>query len=74
MTVYDLKVGDVLTLKRPGIHGDWKTATVFPDRWPTLPIGTKVKFVKRWLNFYGVQIRVDAPNGATYDLDPDCFE
>lgn len=54
-------------------HGDWKTALVFPDRYPILKAGEVVEFVKEWSNFYGVWAEVNAANGSTYDIPPEAL-
>jgi hypothetical protein len=63
------KEGQKVILKRAVSHGDWKTASVFPDRYPTLEKGTEVEVVKVWSNFYGTQVRVKEPNGRIYDIE-----
>ena len=55
-------------------HGDWKTASVFPDRYPPIPEGTEVEVIKTWNNFYGEWIRVKGPNGSHYDVEEDKLE
>lgn len=51
-------------------HGDWKTRSVFPERWPTLKKGTEVEFLYKWNNLYGTWIAVKGENGKIYDIDP----
>lgn len=62
--------GQRLVLKEDAGHGDLKTASVFPQRWPTLKKGTEVTFVKTFWNFYGDWVTVKAPNGEWYDVEP----
>lgn len=38
--------GELITLNRDGFHGDWKTASVRPGAWPTIPKGTQVEVLK----------------------------
>lgn len=58
-----------ITLKVLG-HNDWKTASVFPERWPLIEGGSKVEIISEWSNFYGRQLRIKGPNGEKYDVDP----
>lgn len=51
-------------------HGDWKTASVHPDRWPTIKAGTVVEEVGRWTNCYGQWVKIIGPNGEKYDVRP----
>lgn len=51
-------------------HADWKTASVHPDRWPTLKKGTHVTLLERWSNYYGNWLKVQGPNGSKYDISP----
>lgn len=60
--------GEMIEFDRDVSHGDWKTASVFPDRWPTIPKGTKVKMVGWMQNLYGVFVRVEH-NGERYDIE-----
>ncbi len=50
------------------VHGDWKTASVRPGKWPLLKVGDKVELIERWQNFYGNQAKVKGPNGEIYDI------
>ena len=59
-----------MIVTRDASHGDWKTASVHPDRWPTLKAGTEVEFINEWENFYGRWVRVRGPNGSEYDIEP----
>lgn len=68
------KPGQMIKLKNVGCHGDWKTVSVRPDIWPSIPAGTEVEFIKEWWNFYGTQWRVRGPNGHEYDIEPKDFE
>jgi hypothetical protein len=63
-----------MILKVDANHGDWKTASVHKDRWPTLRAGTEVEFVKEWNNLYGRWLSVKAPNGSLYDIQPHKLE
>lgn len=60
--------GEMIEFDRDVSHGDWKTASVFRDRWPTIPKGTKVKVVGWMQNLYGVHVRVEY-KGARYDVE-----
>jgi hypothetical protein len=62
--------GSMFVAVRPLDHGDWKTALVHKDRWPTLKEGTEVKFVKEFTNFYGKWWTVESPAGESYDVEP----
>jgi len=64
------KVGDVLELIEDADHGDWKTVSVRPEKYPTLKQGTKVFFLERFNNFYGLWITVETECGGTYDIEP----
>jgi hypothetical protein len=55
---------------KPADHGDWKTAAVHPDRWPTLQVGTVVELVDEWINFYGRWLKVRTSSGTLYDIEP----
>lgn len=59
-----------IIMLRDAEHGDWKTASVRPEAWPTLNKGTEVEYIKDWNNFYGLQRRVIGPNGNIYDIPP----
>lgn len=52
-------------------HGDWKTASVFPDRYKPIPENTEVKVIRTWSNCYGLWVRVEGPNGSHYDVRED---
>lgn len=53
----------------PADHGDWKTALVRPDKWPTLKPGIEVELIKTWDNFYGRWFKVKTDNGTIYDIE-----
>lgn len=56
-------------LEKDGDHGDWKTSSVRPGYWPTIPKGTKVEVIAEFTNFYGRYWTVIGPNGNKYDLE-----
>lgn len=60
--------GELVTVNTNCEHGDWKTASVFPKKWPTIPKGTKVKVVRIFLNLYGLFVCVEH-NGQVYDIE-----
>jgi hypothetical protein len=66
----ELQKGDELVLTEAGHHGDWKTASIFPDRWPALPVGEVVIFERQFTNFYGRWFTVVTKGGKSYDLEP----
>lgn len=72
--VAKISPGTKLECGEPAEHGDWKTAAAHPGRWPTLRAGTPVEVVSVWMNFYGVQVKVRAPNGEEYDLPQHVLE
>ena len=49
-------------------HGDWKTVSVFPDRYIPVPASTEVTVIRTWINCYGKWVRVEGPNGNHYDV------
>lgn len=63
------KKGQKFILKQSVSHGDWKTASVHPEKYPVLKKGTEVVVEKVWVNFYGTQVRVKTPNGSYYDIE-----
>ena len=65
-----LKPGMRLVLAEDCEHGDYKTASVRKDKWPTLKKGTEVVLIKMWENLYGIQCRIRAPSGELYDIEP----
>lgn len=60
--------GEMVTFDRDVDHGDWKTASVRPDSWPTIKKGTRCKVVGWMQNMYGVHLRVEH-KGFNYDVD-----
>lgn len=63
-------IGKDVYLAEDASHGDWKTASVRPGRWPTLGKGSKVRVKDIWSNFYGRQVRVISDSGELYDIEP----
>lgn len=60
--------GELISFDRDVSHGDWKTASAFPERYPTIKKGTKVE-VKGWMqNLYGVFVSVEH-KGSRYDIE-----
>ena len=66
--------GEKVKTKCSVSHGDWKTASVFPGRWPVIPADIEVEFIREWVNFYGHQVTIKGPNGSLYDVSPDKLE
>lgn len=60
--------GELVEFTNDVDHGDWKTASVHKDRWPTIPKGTKCRMVGWMQNMYGVHVRVEHA-GQLYDVD-----
>ena len=60
--------GEIIQFDRDVDHGDWKTASVRPGKWPTIPKGTKVKMLGHMLNCYGLHLRVEHA-GQEYDIE-----
>lgn len=63
-----MKIGDKLMLLEDTEHGDWKTAIVFPNRWPMLKKGTIVFFQEIFVNCYGRYFTVLTKKGRSYDI------
>lgn len=66
--------GDIAKAKKELQHGDWKTASVFPDRYKPVPASTEVEVVRTWINCYGKWVRVKGPNGSSYDVREEDLE
>jgi hypothetical protein len=62
------KIGDLVEFDRDVDHGDWKTASVRPNRWPTIKKGTQYEVVGFYDNFYGQHVRVKHATD-TYDIE-----
>ena len=65
----DFKKGDKVVVVRVCSHGDWKTATLHPEKWQTLIQGREGIFQKWFSNLYGDFARVDF-DGVLYDIEP----
>lgn len=60
--------GEMIEFIKDVDHGDWKTASIHKDRWPTIKKGTKVEVVGYMQNYFGVHIKVKY-NNITYDIE-----
>ena len=65
--------GEFVKLVSPGHHGDWKTVSVRPGDWPTIPAGTEVEVIGWMQNMYGVFLKVKYKNWE-YDIPTSDFE
>lgn len=65
----DFKQGDRVVVVRVCSHGDWKTATLHPEKWQTLNQGREGIFKSWFSNLYGDFARVDF-DGVIYDIEP----
>jgi hypothetical protein len=60
--------GEVVITLDPIHHADFKTASVFPDRYPTIPAQSEVEIVGWMQNLYGVHVKV-RHNRNIYDVE-----
>lgn len=68
MTIKDL---NVLTAKETAFNEDWKTATAHEQK--PIPKGAKVRFIQKYLNFYGNWFIVEYEDSRYY-VDPEKFD
>ena len=55
-------------------HGDFKTVSIKPEKYPVLKAGMTVKYVRNFINFYGHYVTVEDENGQTHDINEEQLE